>query len=71
MARYITGLTFGRYFHIHEEELRKVRDELMKTDYIIVPETKKHKITSNFWYDLDYLLNRFTPKMPIPKHLIY
>ena len=68
--RWITGNTVSRTFKLGQNEMIRLRVELTGTCHLKRPEIKKNKKSSNFWYDLDYLLNRFTPRQPIPAHLI-
>ena len=68
--RWITGFTVGQFFNIKEKSLVKLRTALTGTPHIYRPVEKGIKPQSNFWYDLDYLINRFSKSPAIPEHLI-
>lgn len=68
--RWITGFMVSMCFNIKEDSLSQLRKSLIGSEYIYRPPNKEIKKTSNFWYDLDYLLNKFELKREIPQHLI-
>lgn len=68
--RWITGLIVSQCFHIKGRNIDKLRESLIGTEYIKRPVEKETKIRMNFWYDLDYLLNKFVLRREIPEHLI-